>query len=163
MSECISSLGHVPSQNPRYAGKCGRCQNPIPPAPEPIPTTAADQVRQFHEAIGAPVLDKPTIPSEARCKLRGALLWEESREALEEFAKAREGNGDLAAIAKELADVIVVTYGAALEYGIDLDAVLVAVHESNMSKVEGMERRADGKVLKGPNYRKPDIAGVLGL
>ena len=55
-------------------------------------------------------------------------------------------------------------YGTAHVYGIDLDAVLDEVHASNMTKLgaDGRPiRRADGKVLKGPDYRPPDIAAVL--
>ena len=55
-------------------------------------------------------------------------------------------------------------YGTAHVYGIDLDAVLDEVHASNMTKLgaDGRPiRRADGKVLKGPGYRPPDIAAVL--
>ena len=55
-------------------------------------------------------------------------------------------------------------YGTAHVYGIDLDAVLDAVHVSNMTKLgaDGRPvRRADGKILKGPHYRPPEIAAVL--
>jgi predicted HAD superfamily Cof-like phosphohydrolase len=57
-----------------------------------------------------------------------------------------------------------VIYGTACEYGIPLDAVLDEVHRSNMSKLGADGRpvyRTDGKVLKGPAFRPPDIAAVL--
>lgn len=71
---------------------------------------------------------------------------------------------DINEVGKELADLKVVTEGAALEYGIPLDSVFAEVHRSNMSKLmpDGTARlREDGKVLKGPNYRPADVAGVL--
>ena len=55
-------------------------------------------------------------------------------------------------------------YGTAHVYGIDLDAVLDEVHASNMTKLDENGRplrRADGKVLKGPGYRPPDVAAIL--
>lgn len=59
-----------------------------------------------------------------------------------------------------------VVRGTALEYGIPLDAVVEEIHRSNLSKlgVDGRPvKRADGKVAKGPNYFRPDIAKVLGI
>lgn len=124
--------------------------------------TPQEMVREFHEAIGAPILSTPTIPSTDHCLLRCTLLTEESEEACAELLSAAEGDGNLARIAKELADVLIVTYGTALEFGIDLDAVMAEVHKSNMSKVGG-PRRSDGKQLKPKGWEPPDIAGVLGL
>jgi predicted HAD superfamily Cof-like phosphohydrolase len=73
-------------------------------------------------------------------------------------------DGDREAIAKELADLVYVTYGTALVYNIDLDEALREVHKSNMSKLGEDGKpilRADGKVLKGPNYKPPDMKGSL--
>ena len=124
--------------------------------------TAAEMVADFHRAIGAPVLDAPTIPDPSRCELRAELLREEYAEAWDELDAATNGTGEIVSLAKELADVLVVTYGAALEFGIDLDAVFAEVHRSNMTKVGGPVR-ADGKQLKPVGWQPPDIAGVLGL
>jgi predicted HAD superfamily Cof-like phosphohydrolase len=98
-------------------------------------------------------------------ELRRSLLTEEADEAAEALTALAEAlrTGDdpaaaYQAVAKELADVLYVTYGAADALGIDLPAVFAAVHRSNMSKVDqdgGVLRRADGKVLKGPAYRPP--------
>lgn len=93
--------------------------------------------------------------------LRQALIEEEVGE-LRQAALA----GDIVGIADALADIVYVAYGSACVYGIDLDAVLDEVHASNMTKLgaDGCPvRRADGKVLKGPDYRPPDIGRVLGL
>ena len=68
--------------------------------------------------------------------------------------------------ADALAELIYVIYGMALEMGIDLAKVLAEVQRSNMSKLGEDGKpiyREDGKVLKGPGYFRPDVAGVLGL
>jgi predicted HAD superfamily Cof-like phosphohydrolase len=102
---------------------------------------------------------------------RRTLLAEEAGEAAEaltDLAQAlRDGDDPAAAyraVAKELADVLYVTYGAADALGIDLPAVFVEVHRSNMSKVDAdgrVLRREDGKVLKGPGYRPPVLDGLV--
>lgn len=107
-------------------------------------------IREFHEAVGAPVLDKPKIPVD-RISLRMKLLMEEHGELMYELALASWDTGpDLARIAKELADLLVVTYGCALEFGIDLNAVMAEVHRSNMSKQQVCpECRGEGEVEHG--------------
>jgi predicted HAD superfamily Cof-like phosphohydrolase len=121
---------------------------------------ARSQVGDFHRAYGLPIRDVPTAtvgPEQAL--LRQALIEEEVRE-LADAARV----GDLVGVADALADIVYVAYGTAHVYGIDLDAVLDEVHASNMTKLgaDGRPvRRADGKILKGPGYRPPDIAAVL--
>ncbi len=126
----------------------------------PGPSRSAVQVGDFHRAYGLPVRDVPTAEVGAeQVALRLALIQEEVGE-LAEAASA----GDLIGVADALADIVYVAYGTAHVYGIDLDAVLDEVHASNMTKLgaDGRPiRRADGKVLKGPDYRPPDIAAVL--
>lgn len=115
----------------------------------------------FHRAYGLPLRDSPTAAVGAdQVELRLALIEEEVGE-LADAARA----GDLVGIADALADIVYVAYGTAHVYGVDLDAVLDEVHASNMTKLgaDGRPvRRADGKILKGPDYRPPDIAAVLG-
>ena len=127
---------------------------------EPAPSRAGAQVGDFHRAYGLPVRDAPTVEVGAeQVALRLALIQEE----VGELADAA-GAGDLIGVADALADIVYVAYGTAHVYGIDLDAVLDEVHASNMTKLgaDGRPiRRADGKVLKGPDYRPPDIAAVL--
>jgi len=124
------------------------------------PSRSAVQVGDFHRAYGLPVRDVPTAEVGAKqVALRLALIQEEVGE-LAEAARA----GDLIGVADALADIVYVAYGTAHVYGIDLDAVLDEVHASNMTKLgaDGRPiRRADGKVLKGTDYRPPDIAAVL--
>lgn len=118
------------------------------------------QVGEFHRAFGLPVQDLPTEPvGAAQVALRQALIAEEVGELADAAAA-----GDLVGVADALADIVYVAYGTAHVYGIDLDAVLDEVHASNMTKLGADGRpvhRADGKVLKGPGYRAPDIAAVL--
>jgi predicted HAD superfamily Cof-like phosphohydrolase len=123
--------------------------------------TPAEMVREFHEAFGVPLPCFPGIPGGDVEALRFELLREEYQELTDALA-----TGDLAAIAKEAADLVYVTLGLSLAYGIDPDPVFAAVHESNLSKLgdDGLPvYREDGKVTKGPHYVEPDIAGVLGI
>jgi predicted HAD superfamily Cof-like phosphohydrolase len=92
-------------------------------------------------------------------QLRVDLLVEE----VDEFRVASE-SADVVGIADALADIVYVAYGAAVTYGIDLDAVIREVHRSNMSKLGPTGkpvRRADGKILKPSTYSAPDVEGVL--
>lgn len=97
--------------------------------------------------------------SDDRLDLRLELIREEFEE-LTESTKKR----DVIEMADALGDIAYVVVGFALEMGIDLNAVVAEIHASNMTKLgeDGkVIRREDGKVLKGPNYRKPDIKSVL--
>jgi len=122
----------------------------------------AGQVGDFHRAYGLPVAWEPCAAiSGDQATLRQSLIDEETGELRDAVAA-----GDIVAIADALADIVYVAYGTACVYGIDLDAVLDEVHASNMTKLgaDGLPiRRPDGKVLKGPDYRPPDVAGVLGI
>jgi predicted HAD superfamily Cof-like phosphohydrolase len=120
----------------------------------------ACQVGEFHRSYELPLRTSPTTQvGTDQVRLRLALIEEEVSE-LREAAEA----GDLVGIADALADIVYVAYGSAHVYGIDLDAVLDEVHRSNMTKLgpDGRPiRRADGKVLKGPDYCAPDVQAVL--
>jgi predicted HAD superfamily Cof-like phosphohydrolase len=117
-------------------------------------------VGRFHEAFDLPRASRPTIDVPAGlAKLRVDLLMEE----VGEFADATTAR-DIVGIADALADILYVTYGAAVTYGIDLDAALREVHRSNMSKLDEHGKpvyREDGKVLKSARYTPPDISKVL--
>ena len=94
------------------------------------------------------------------------LLTEEARE-LEEAALALSWNSEPNTredLTKELADLVYVCWWLAARIGIDLNATLRLVHASNMSKLgpDGKPvKRGDGKVLKGPNYRAPDLSDIV--
>lgn len=97
--------------------------------------------------------------SDDRLGLRLELI----REEFEELTEAT-GKRDVIEMADALGDIAYVVVGFALEMGIDLNAVVAEIHASNMTKLGedgNVIRREDGKVLKGPNYRKPDIKSVL--
>lgn len=121
----------------------------------------ADYVREFHAAFArTPDPERPVVRDAAVRILRIDLC----REELAELEGALY-DGDLPQIAKEGADLLYVTAGALLAHGIDPLAAVAEVHRSNMSKRgPGGEvlRRADGKVLKGPFYRPPDMGRVVG-
>lgn len=121
--------------------------------------TASQMVREFHETYGIPIQRSVRLPDSGRRELR----WELLREEFEE-CRVAESKDNIVEIADALADMLYIIHGTALEYGIPLDRVFDEVHRSNMSKLGGDGkpiRRADGKVLKGPGYFKPDIESVL--
>lgn len=129
-----------------------------------------DQVREFHEAFGQPVQTKPMVPAKERIELRRKLHNEEHDELDEELCayswsdrgKPEPREIDICGVAKELVDVVYVAYGTALEFGIDLDAVFGVVHASNLAKrwPDGtVHKREDGKILKPPGWKAPDIEG----
>ena len=111
-------------------------------------------VESFHLAMDLPVgpLHDPAI---RRGGLRMSLIEEEARE----FREAVEA-GDLPAAADALVDLLYVTLGAGVEFGIDLGPLFEEVHAANMRKVGGPVRE-DGKHLKPPGWVAPDVAGVL--
>lgn len=117
---------------------------------------AQQQVTAFHRTFGVAIAQAPTPELRA---LRAALVTEESHETVTALI-----GGNLAEIAQELADLVYVTYGAAISLGINLDAAVTEVHRANMSKLgpDGLPLlRNDGKILKGPNYRPPNMSGAL--
>ena len=120
---------------------------------------AQQMVREFQVAMGLPVhVGPPRLSNHA---LRARLIREEAQETLE----AIEAN-DLVEAADGLADLVYVILGSAVEWGIDLQAVLEEVHRSNCEKLwpDGKPRLdANGKVIKPPGWTPPDIAGVLGV
>lgn len=124
-------------------------------APSPL-----SLVHEFHCAFGLTITTSPTagVPG-GLAQLRVELVAEELQELRIAIA-----NKDIVDIADALGDIVYVTYGAALTFGVDLDLVLSEIHRSNMSKLgrDGLPlRREDGKVLKGPDYRPPDLLPVL--
>jgi predicted HAD superfamily Cof-like phosphohydrolase len=115
-------------------------------------------VKEFHQAFGQRVGEKPELPDRKERTLREKLLEEE----FNEYMRA-ELNDDLVEIADALADIIYIACGTAVSYGIPLDRVFTEVHRSNMAKlVDGkVLRRADGKVQKPEGWTPPDIETIL--
>lgn len=150
-----------------------------------------EKVREFHEAFGMPVNEAWEYVSPDRAKLRLDLIVEELDELFEatlglsrgtvsdliwdglkergENESDSIGGGSVAAfstvgVADALVDMLYVTYGACLEFGINADAVFDEIHKSNMSKLGADGKpiyREDGKVLKGPDFFEPNIVSVL--
>ena len=139
-------------------------------------------VRRFHRLYGLPIrTDGPSLGrkslhmrmsliAEEFAELTGAVYGAAARGEVEaawaRAVAADDGERDTVEAADALADLVYVIYGMALETGIDLAAVLAEVQRSNMSKLGADGRpvyREDGKVLKGPGYFPPDVAGTLGM
>ena len=117
--------------------------------------TNFEKVKKFMETFGQEVKSKPSFSSEKINELRYNLIKEE----LDEFKQALENN-DLLEAADALTDILYVTYGAGHAFGINLDKCFEEVQNSNMSKlgIDGKPIFNDkGKVLKGPNYFKPNL------
>ena len=115
-----------------------------------------NKVGTFMKTFGQEVKTKPSFSSDKINKLRIDLIKEE----LDELQEAM-GNNDLIEVADALTDILYVTYGAGHAFGIDLDKCFDEVQNSNMSKLgENGEPiyNESGKVMKGPNYFKPDLS-----
>jgi predicted HAD superfamily Cof-like phosphohydrolase len=115
-----------------------------------------DKVGTFMKTFGQEVKSKPSFSTDKINKLRIDLIKEE----LDELQEAIKNN-DLLEVADALTDILYVTYGAGHAFGIDLDKCFDEVQNSNMSKLgENGEPiyNESGKVMKGPNYFKPDLS-----
>jgi len=112
-------------------------------------------VEAFHSKFGIVVQTAPADLNEETKQLRVRLIQEEFDELKEAMT-----TGNLAAVAKEMADLLYVTYGTAVSYGIDMEPVFQEVHRSNLSKVGGY-KRADGKWVKPPTYSPADIQSIV--
>ena len=110
----------------------------------------------FMKTFGQEVKDKPSFSTDKINKLRIDLIKEE----LGELAEAMK-NKDLLEVADALTDILYVTYGAGHAFGVDLDKCFNEVQNSNMSKLDQNGKpiyNEMGKVMKGPNYFKPDLS-----
>ena len=113
----------------------------------------------FMKTFGQEVKDKPSFSTDKINNLRINLIKEE----LEELTEAMK-NKDLIEVADALTDILYVTYGAGHAFGIDLDKCFQEVQNSNMSKlgIDGKPIYNEfGKVLKGPNYFKPNLKKLV--
>ncbi|HIK87947.1 MAG TPA: phosphoribosyl-ATP diphosphatase [Alphaproteobacteria bacterium] len=117
------------------------------------------KVKAFMKTFGQEIKEKAEFPNEKIIKLRYALIKEE----LEELKEAIEQK-DIIEIADALTDILYVTYGAGHAFGINLDKCFNEVQESNMSKLGEDQKpiyNENGKVMKGPNYFKPNLNKFL--
>jgi predicted HAD superfamily Cof-like phosphohydrolase len=116
-------------------------------------------VREFHEKFDVYTQGQPAFPPDEIAILRLGLIREEMDEL-----EAAVVSANLVEVADAFADLLYVTCGAALAFGIPIDEVLAEVHRSNMSKLGRDGKpvlRSDGKVLKGPGFTPPDLAPIL--
>ena len=117
------------------------------------------KVGNFMKTFGQEVKTKPSFSTDKINKLRIDLIKEE----LAELTEAMK-NKDLLEVADALTDILYVTYGAGHAFGVDLDKCFEEVQNSNMSKL-GEDGKPiyneSGKVMKGPNYFKPDLSKFL--
>tara|TARA_B100000963_G_scaffold344589_1_gene347584 strand:+ start:3659 stop:4030 length:372 start_codon:yes stop_codon:yes gene_type:complete len=112
-------------------------------------------VKKFMETFGQEIREKASFPNEKITSLRYDLINEE----LEELKDAIDKR-DIKEVADALTDILYVTYGAGHAFGIDLDKCFEEVQNSNMSKLGSDGKpiyNEKGKVMKGPNYFKPDL------
>ena len=117
--------------------------------------TNFERVQKFMETFGQEVKKKAEFPNKKIMALRYDLIKEE----LEEL-KLAMNNNDIKEVADALTDILYVTYGAGHAFGINLDKCFNEVQNSNMSKL-GLDGKPiyneKGKVMKGPNFFKPDL------
>lgn len=119
-------------------------------------------VAQFHKSFGLGMNDHPVANiTERRNKLRFELMKEEN----EEYLEAAQ-DGDMIEVADALGDMLYILCGTIIEHGMQdvIEDVFDEIQRSNMSKLGADGKpiyREDGKVLKGPNYFKPDFKQIL--
>lgn len=120
---------------------------------EPFDPFAA--VLEFHRRFGVRVGAKPGLPDDSVVSLRLSLIREELSELESALAER-----DVVEVADALADLLYVTYGTAISFGIDARPIFEEVHRSNMAKTGG-GTRDDGKVLKPPDWKPPQVRALL--
>ena len=118
-----------------------------------------ESVKKFMKTFGQEVKEKAEFPTDKITSLRYDLIQEE----LDELKEAID-NKDIKEVADALTDILYVTYGAGHAFGINLDKCFAEVQNSNMSKL-GKDGKPifneNGKVMKGPNYFKPNLNQFL--
>ena len=118
--------------------------------------TNFERVKKFMQTFGQEVRTKASFPNDKIIGLRLDLI----REELSELEEAIEKK-DIKEVADALTDILYVTYGAGHAFGINLDKCFEEVQNSNMSKLDENGKpiyNESGKVMKGPNYFKPDLS-----
>ena len=121
-----------------------------------------DKVAEFHKAFSHPIEPKPILPDMKRQLLRVELIREELAEL--ELAIQEE---NLVEVADALGDLEYVVLGSVLEFGLKskFNEIFTEIHNSNMSKLEnGFPMYANnGKIMKGKDYFRPDLADIIGV
>ena len=118
--------------------------------------TNFQKVKKFMQTFGQEIKENAEFPSEKITKLRTDLIEEELSEL-----RIAITNKNIKEVADALTDILYVTYGAGHSFGINLDDCFNEVQKSNMSKLGSDGKpiyNERGKVMKGPNYFKPDLS-----
>jgi predicted HAD superfamily Cof-like phosphohydrolase len=118
-----------------------------------------DKVKKFMETFGQEIKEQADFPNQKIQDLRYDLIKEELAEL-----KVALQEKNLKEVADALTDILYVTYGAGHAFGIDLDKCFEEVQSSNMSKLDDNGKPIydrNGKVMKGPNYFKPNLEKIL--
>lgn len=121
-------------------------------------------VKEFHTAFGLGFSDNPKVDlGDNKIMLRYNLMKEEN----EEYLEAAQ-NGDLVEVADALGDMMYILCGTIIEHGLQhlIEDVFEEIQRSNMSKLDQNGKpiyREDGKVMKGPNYFKPDFSKIIDI
>ena len=118
-----------------------------------------ESVKRFMETFGQEIKEKACFPNDKIISLRYDLIKEELEELKEAIDKK-----NIKEVADALTDILYVTYGAGHAFGINLDKCFEEVQNSNMSKLGSDGRpifNEKGKVMKGPNYFKPDFGKIV--
>lgn len=126
-----------------------------------------NQLIEWHTKFEVPFRTEPcpfddSDENVALLRLRGRIMLEEVKEWIEEAVY----NSDIDKRGKELADILYTVFGTIITEGLqdNIERIFDAVHESNMSKLDEDGKplkRADGKVLKGKNYKEPDLSFLI--
>ena len=116
-------------------------------------------VKKFMQVFGQEVKEEASFPNRKISNLRYELIEEELKEL-----KLAIANKDILEVADALTDILYVTYGAGHAFGVDLDKCFQEFQGSNMSKL-GLDGKPiyneNGKVMKGPNFFKPNLKKIL--
>ena len=121
--------------------------------------TNFESVKKFMQTFGQEVRTNASFPDDKIINLRVDLIKEELSELKEAIEKK-----DIKEVADALTDILYVTYGAGHAFGINLDKCFLEVQNSNMSKLGDDGKpiyNEHGKVMKGPNYFKPDLEKII--
>ena len=121
--------------------------------------TNFESVKKFMQTFGQEIKTKASFPNDKIVNLRLDLIKEELSELKEAVEKK-----DIKEVADALTDILYVTYGAGHAFGIDLDKCFQEVQDSNMSKLDQDGKpiyNENGKVMKGPNYFKPNLQKIV--
>lgn len=130
-------------------------------------STLGEEARSFRSAFNQEIIESLSIHGyikKALWDMQLKLIDEEHKELVEAAGDvfADPENSELREnLIKEISDLVFVSYQFAVAFGFDLDTAMARVYESNMSKLDKHGKpiyRVDGKVLKGPNYKKPDLS-----